>query len=273
MQIQHFNVINLALQPYIDYYYLLSTEGDTATVTYQAFPSINTPVCFFNDCVIQLLPGKAIVEKSVAEAFSEIVVGNPIKPVSVSMPPGIKEFCIVFKPLGINNTQAKKMGQLLKHNFSATNLFGDLKEVISVILNRGEGIVQLENKLLARLQETEELKSLRQIIHLLKENENITFEMISRKVFLTYKNIYRLFLAHTGVSPVKFRNILKFRTAVAKGVGSLYNKKMSEIAIDSGYYDQAHLINEFKKIANHTPKAFMSAITLEADKKIAWKFG
>ena len=81
-----------------------------------------------------------------------------------------------------------------------------------------------------------------------------------------------MFLLHLGISPVQFRNILKFRNAGTNGVQWSPHKKMSGMAIDSGYYDQAHLINQFKKIARHTPKDFLSAITWDSAGKLAWKF-
>ena len=272
MRIQHFDVIHPALMPYISYYYLLSTDGDAAASTYQAFPSPNNPVGFFYDCAICLLPKKAVVTKATGQGIQEIIVGNAISPVQVVLQSGITEFCIVFKPLGINHTQTIKMGDMLQHNFSATNLFDDLHSAIKFIIDGGDGIALLEKKLVSRLAETEELNSLRQIIKLMSTDENGVVAEISKKIFLSYKKIYRMFLAHLGISPVQFRNILKFRNAVTNGVQSVHHKKMSGMAIDSGYYDQAHLINQFKKIAHHTPKDFLSAITLDSAGKIAWKF-
>lgn len=272
MRIQHFDIINPALMPYISYYYLLSTDGDAAASTYQAFPSPNNPVGFFYDCAVSILPRKAIVTKATGQGIQEIVVGNAASPVQVVLQPGITEFCIVFKPLGINHTQTIKMGELLQHDFSATNLFDDLHSAIKFIIDGGDGIALLEEKLVNRLHETKELNSLLQIIELMSNDENGTVTKISKQLFLSYKKTYRMFMAHLGISPVQFRSILKFRNAVTNGVQPVHHKKMSGIAIDSGYYDQAHLINQFKKIAHHTPKNFLSAITLDSAGKLAWKF-
>ena len=257
--------------PYISYYYLLSTDGDTTVSTYQAFPSPNSPIGFFYDCATCLLLHKAIITIAPGEGLKEVIVGNAVNPIQIMIYPGITEFCIVFKPLGINHLQRTKMGGILQYDFSVTNFFNDSHEIIKHIIGGGDGISMLEKELINQLSETEELNNLQKIIDLLNNNENLTVEIISKKIFLSYKKTYRMFLSHLGVSPVQFRNILKFRNAVTNGVQSVHHKKMSGLAIDSGYFDQAHLINQFKKIAHLTPKDFLSAITLDSAGKLAWR--
>ena len=180
MRIQHFDVIHPALMPYISYYYLLSTGEDAAASTYQAFPSPNNPVGFFYNCAVCLLPQKAVVTKKAGQGIREIVVGNALSPVQVTLQPGITEFCIVFKPLGINHTQKIKMGDILQHDFSSACLFDDLHEEIKCIIDSGDGIAVLEKKLVSRLHETEELNCLRQIIELMSNDETGTVAKISK---------------------------------------------------------------------------------------------
>lgn len=272
MQIQHFKIENPALQAYIDYYYLLSTEDDSKDSTYTAFPSENTPVGFFSDCNIHLESAKAIVTKKKGEGIKEVIVGNATAPVYVTLPKGIKEFCIVFKPLGINYTQTTKLGGVLQQPFSNTTFFTDLYKDISAIINGENTLHKLEEKLATMCSRQKELNVLASIVRLMMDNENITIKDIARQIYFTEKSIYRLFLAHIGISPVQFRGILKFRQAVKKSTRFSYTNKMSRMAADNGYYDQANLVNEFKKFTNSTPKRFLSAVTLNADKKIVWKF-
>ena len=101
MRIQHLDVIHPALMPYISYYYLLSTDGDVAASTYQAFPSPNNPVGFFYDCAICLLPQKAVVTKATGQGIQEVIVGNAVSPVqvvlqSVSALPDFKQSSLIW---------------------------------------------------------------------------------------------------------------------------------------------------------------------------------
>jgi AraC-like DNA-binding protein len=59
-----------------------------------------------------------------------------------------------------------------------------------------------------------------------------------------------------GVSPKQFARIVRFQRAlrVAK-----HGASWSTVATEAGYYDQAHLIAEFRELAGTTPAAFLRA--------------
>lgn len=272
MQMQHFKILNPALKDFVDYYYLLSTEDETEAITYTAFPSENTPVGFFSNCSVSLQPGKAIVTAKEGEGIREVVVGNATVPVYVTLPKGIKEFCIVFKPLGINFSQTVKLGTILKQAFSSNIFFKHLHTDISGFMNGHNTLHLLEEKLMAMLNQQKELDMLASIIQLMKKKETITLKEVAGRLYLTEKTIYRLFLAHIGISPVQFRGILKFRKAVKNSTSRSATPAMSRLVAASGYHDHSNLINEFKKFTSSTPRKFLSAVTLNADNRIAWKF-
>ncbi len=271
MRIQQFDVINPVLKPFIGFYYLLSTEDNKDPQPIRLILVLIRRLGFLITVQLRSGPKQAVVEKKNEDRFSEIIVGNALTPLQVTMSPGVKEFCIVFKPLGINHTQTTRMGETLRNGFKATDLFRDQKEIISLIINKEEGIELLEERLVSMLHETQELNNLQQIIQLLNTDANISFENISRKTFFSGKNIYRLFRSHLGISPAQFRSLVKFRKAVSKATDGNSKSRMAAIALDSGYYDQANLINEIRKITHLSPKNFLSAISLYADKKITWK--
>lgn len=59
---------------------------------------------------------------------------------------------------------------------------------------------------------------------------------------------------HVGVPPKLFARILRFQRACSlAGAGQL---GWSEVAVRSGYYDQAHLIRDFHQFAGRTPASF-----------------
>ncbi|RZK15421.1 MAG: AraC family transcriptional regulator [Flavobacterium sp.] len=106
---------------------------------------------------------------------------------------------------------------------------------------------------------------------MISSNEVISFNDISLQLNISYKTIYRLFSKHLGSSPAQFRRILKFRTALIKGIDPAYKSKISTVALESGYFDQAHYTNEFKKIAQLTPRNFISSNWVDVSDKVVWK--
>lgn len=272
MEIKHFEVISPLLRRYIDYYYVLTTADNDVMARYAAFPTNSTPVCFFYDCGITVTPGKAVVSKAPGKGFCQVIVGNATAPVEICIEPGIKEFCIAFKPLGIHHTQTMMMGTLLQNEFSMLTCFTDLEDTVCAIMQGEMLIPKLEDTLIAGLRNTEELTTLHMVIQQLEQDKSLPFDTIAANMFLSKKHIYRLFKSHLGTTPVQFRNINKFRHAVNTGTNPFYKKKMAAIALESGYYDQAHLIHEFKKVSKLTPTDFQASVTMMANKKLAWKF-
>ena len=69
------------------------------------------------------------------------------------------------------------------------------------------------------------------------------------------RQIHRLFHKHIGISPKAYISLIRFRQFV-----QLLNTKKHnaiEAALESGYFDQSHLIKEFKSFTSITPQAFI----------------
>lgn len=73
------------------------------------------------------------------------------------------------------------------------------------------------------------------------------------------RHLRRLFREAVGVSPKAFAKLTRFRRALraARAPGPT---SWASIAAAAGYYDQAHLIAEFRAIAGMTPRAFVDEL-------------
>jgi AraC-like DNA-binding protein len=70
------------------------------------------------------------------------------------------------------------------------------------------------------------------------------------------RQLRRLFHEIIGVSPKQFAMLTRFERALRAARARL-PRNWASIAASSGYYDQAHLIAEFRRIANATPQALL----------------
>lgn len=66
-----------------------------------------------------------------------------------------------------------------------------------------------------------------------------------------------LFREHVGMSPKRYARLLRFR-AVVDGVQSGRSIEWSRVAADCGFYDQPHLVREFRDFAGMTPTAYVA---------------
>ena len=74
---------------------------------------------------------------------------------------------------------------------------------------------------------------------------------------LSRKQYERIFSEHIGISPKQFLKIVRFQHTVYDKQLNSY-KDLTRLAYDSGYYDQSHMINDFKSLSGMTPKAYFS---------------
>ncbi len=73
-----------------------------------------------------------------------------------------------------------------------------------------------------------------------------------------YTSLNRLFSKIIGLSPKRFERLIKFRKSLCSIIDSPEN--LTNISIDSGYFDQAHFIREFKLFLSVTPSTYQGLI-------------
>lgn len=77
---------------------------------------------------------------------------------------------------------------------------------------------------------------------------------------LSPKRFIERFKAEVGVTPKQFCRVLRFQQAVAQA----HQKQMinwTGLALDCGYFDQAHFIHDFRSFSGLTPTAYQTAQT------------
>jgi AraC-like DNA-binding protein len=78
-------------------------------------------------------------------------------------------------------------------------------------------------------------------------------EEIAREIGISRQHLARQFQHHVGVSPKTFARLMRFRRLLS---ALPENPDWADVAAQHGYYDQAHLIDEFRELAGETPNAF-----------------
>jgi AraC-like DNA-binding protein len=79
---------------------------------------------------------------------------------------------------------------------------------------------------------------------------------VANDLGVSERHLRRVFRETVGVSPKAFAKITRFRRAVCAARDDAY-PRWASIAVATGYYDQAHLIAEFRAIAGVTPRTLL----------------
>jgi AraC-like DNA-binding protein len=99
----------------------------------------------------------------------------------------------------------------------------------------------------------------RRAIQLLDESAELpSVEELARRVDLSARQLRRAFDDVVGVSPKVYSRILRFRRALREA-RCARTPSWSAIAASVGYWDQAHLIAEFRALTGKTPGALLSS--------------
>ena len=103
------------------------------------------------------------------------------------------------------------------------------------------------------------------------QKDKLSVQEIADECNCSYKKLYRLFLSHCGTTPMIMKKNIRFRNALKKIEQQDVNFKLSDVAFDSGYYDQAFFNRAFKKLTGETPKKFFKHVTVLSKKDIYFK--
>lgn len=86
----------------------------------------------------------------------------------------------------------------------------------------------------------------------------ISAERLADKVGISNRQLVRRFDKCIGLSPKEFIRIIKFISSLDM-INQSKNKSLTEIGFESGYYDQAHFIRDFKEFSGMTPTDYQAS--------------
>jgi len=87
-----------------------------------------------------------------------------------------------------------------------------------------------------------------------------SIERVTDAIGLSAKRFIERFKAEVGVSPKRYCRIRRFQQAVARAHRGA-PVDWAQVALECGYYDQAHFIHEFRSFAGLTPTGYQGART------------
>ena len=116
----------------------------------------------------------------------------------------------------------------------------------------------LEQALLGRLsrQRTRHVAMAHAVDSLLRAGPCVPMRELAAASGLSHKRFIDLFKRDVGLPPKLFARILRFEQARDR-IAAGSPESWAAMAIDCGYYDQAHMINEFQSFAHATPAGLL----------------
>ncbi|MFN0256790.1 DUF6597 domain-containing transcriptional factor [Pedobacter ureilyticus] len=92
--------------------------------------------------------------------------------------------------------------------------------------------------------------------HIHETKGQISVHELSKSTFTTVRQLERNFRKFVGLSPKEYSNIIRFQHSLEVIRNSEPKRSLLDISFECGYYDHAHLSNEFKRYTGFAPSSF-----------------
>lgn len=101
--------------------------------------------------------------------------------------------------------------------------------------------------------------------------EKLTVDKLAELIKMSNDNFYKFFKSFTGMSPIEYTNYLrvqKFMLLLVKG----YKTSITDIALQTDFYDASCFTKTFKTFKGCTPKEFRKNICKDIDEVMSVNF-
>lgn len=173
-------------------------------------------------------------------------------------------FEINFRPSGFNKIFRLLSGEITNQIIHAEDVFGSGIQRLFEQLCMAHGVNEMaalaETYLLCylKMQKSVDPKDPITVLsnRILKNGNFIRIEKLAYDANMSARSFERHFSEQVGVSPKLFCCIARFNHALAIKLKNP-EKDWTAIAYECGYFDQMHLIKDFKRFSGDSPSAFL----------------
>ncbi len=186
-----------------------------------------------------------------------VIVGPQLTRVSLDINKSHKAVRVGFHPGGLYRLLGISMNEMIDGSYDATDVFGNEMQELNEKLQEADGFDRIkdviENFLLQKV------KSLKRnmpfdlaMLELMRLNGNLSIEKVASLSCLSLRQFERVSKERIGIPPKLFARLVRFSKAyrLRENFPLL---SWTNIAYECGYFDQMHLIRDFKQFAGVAP--------------------
>lgn len=261
--------ISQKISRYISYYYFHASDDENYNKSFVFYPNYKHALTVYKD-------SESIVNPLGKINIKPLYSINKDKSIKVSMNGRFNKIGIVFNPLGINCFIEKPLQEIFSDYFDFFPHFGnDFIKVLEEVFSEKQTDKKVSllddffEKRYIPFNEPVLKKSVKEII---TSNGAVKVSELSEELNVNRKTLLRLFKKHTNMSVEEYRKMVMFRQALNYFHQSKEKTNLTDVALFSMYYDQAHFIKHFKSITQETPTTLLSKISHLGEEDTYWYF-
>lgn len=276
MRVNLFKPKSKELQKHIECFYLLKRTADEKPVTYLGFPTYKVFIAANQNASIALENNDITTRHSLKSLPESLLIFDSDKPGFCRYEGETNEITIYFKPLGLNAFLERPLSFYKTSPVSFFNPFDDYQSnmaEIFTIKNDEKMIEATEAYWLSKLRGFDHPFLGRVIAEMMDEdNSQTTAAKIAEKTGISRTTLHKHFVTHVGMPPNQFRRIVRFRSAMKRFAAGNSQENLSDISNIAEYFDQSHMIRDFKSLTGYSPKTFFAKLSQLENGQINWLF-
>ncbi|SEV87951.1 transcriptional regulator, AraC family [Chitinophaga sp. YR573] len=242
--------------------HFLILESDTNVATdHRFFPDGNSGMTFhfgdpFIDGPLQIKHPRSFVYGQISKFHNVISNGR------------IGILVVVFQPYGAYSLLNIPAHELTDTIISLQDLWGSevniLEESILHANNNLDRISLIEKFLIKKLHKTPDVIIEKAVNVVYQHHGLISMGQLTGHMQIGERLLERKFRENIGISPKNFAGTIRLQYFLKLLRNKSSDTNLTKLAYECGYYDQAHLIREFRKQVGITPGKYISAANLLA---------
>lgn len=251
-----------ALAPYIRYYWILQDDADSP-VSERTMPIGCIQMIFHKGSRLLLQNESRLQPQS-------FICGQSIGYTDVQSTGRLEMITVVFQPYTAK-AFLRVPGHLLRGLHVATDEVEDvelcdLAKQVADTADNGICIRLIEQFFIRRLYSFDNynLKRMSAVLHKIDEAAQVNIPQLSDIACLSNKQFGRVFADYVGTTPKEFLRIVRMQRALLM-LQQQADVPFAQVAYECGFFDQSHMIKEFRLFSGYTPAEFLSVCAPYSD--------
>jgi AraC-type DNA-binding domain-containing proteins len=234
------------LRPFIEHYWIVRyhlPQGESYTQRVLTYPNIH--MAFEHD----------------EDGRRALIYGVPKRPFVRVLRGEGRVLGVKFRAGGFHPFWRDELARLTGRTMPATDLFGPVAaEWMNAVLDAGDAeamALKAETFLLDHVPEPDEQAGLaaRIVEQVMRNRSIVRVEQLREETGLSIRQLQRLFQRYVGVTPKWVIRRFRLQEA-AERIERDGAVSLTDLALQLGYFDQAHFIKDFKAVLGQPPAAY-----------------
>ncbi|MEE1947136.1 helix-turn-helix transcriptional regulator [Pedobacter sp. KR3-3] len=265
------------LKKHIQYFLFFKQDAKVAS-SYVTFPNNNLCLAIYKNNHVEYQSTAGVNNCKVSNgqnSFTSRLYGFHNLPFKVQVQSDLDQVCILFSPAALRLFTKEAYKDLLSTDDVFNAIFQKSPNFLEALFGTAdffERAALLETLLLKNLN-LENLPSKMnealQLISAVGQNKALPVEELAKTLQLNESTLYRLFSTHLGQNPKGYLKTLRFRHTLNELMAK--PKQLTQVAYSNHYFDQAHLIKDFKTFTGCTPKELTEHVSVK-ERNLVWLY-